>query len=205
MLTAAAVVASLLLVASRRDAIAELQLFAAGGWCPYSSSLDVAGDARLEPGASGTWMVGAGWTFADHLAIVARWQELQADLATGAPRSFDGDLDVSSLNIGARYALLDSADVPRPWLELGGGWYHGSGELSRETGARDTSGDARERSFAASADAAGFTAAAGLELRLSPALAVVVELRYHWAADLEYLTPLAGVRMDLGAALVTRD
>jgi hypothetical protein len=198
---AATTVITFQLGAGCADALTLPKLSAQGGWMPYSSPIDIDGDTRLHAKPAPTYAVGLGWPFGDALEVFARWQQVTTAVEVHASPASAGNLDAFSLTFGARYLFLDRDEVLRPWLDVGAGWYRGSVRIGRQNMSRTSGGNAIKESIVGRGDAAGVTAAAGVDFRLSRPLSLMVEVRYNWASDIDFVTPLAGFSLDLDIAL----
>lgn len=164
-----------------------------GGGLVASSRLDVPeGDFGVGTGSS--YAIEIAYGLGEKLALGLRWQQVFAVLDLEDPSVTDTALDLNALTAGARFAPLAGSLRWQPWLGAHLGWYRARGLVAQTLpGLPGVEGSARERSESRSGDTLGVNVAAGVDLRITESTSIDVELRYHYTAQLDFLTPLVGV------------
>jgi hypothetical protein len=189
-----------------RDARGQIQVGLRGGGLATSSDLALP-DASLGVGGGSSYSVEAGWLLGERWEVGLRWQQVFASLDLDDDSVTGSELDVNALSAGARYFPFAHRHRFRPWVAGHVGWYRADGAVDqRLPGVPVRGGPAPEVSIERQGDTMGFNVGGGLDVEIAERVSIGLELRYHYTAELGFLTPLVGVgiRFDLSGGRLTR-
>jgi hypothetical protein len=189
----AAMCAGALSIGARR-AHGQLHVGLSGGALVPASDLSLP-DASLGVGAGSSYAVETGWLLGKRLELGLRWQQVFASLDLDDDSVTGTALDVGALTAGARFFVLGTEESLRPWVALHVGWYHADGAVDQVSGVPARGRPAPEVSTERRGDTMGLNVGGGLDVEIAERLSVGLELRYHYTAELNFLTPLVGFRV----------
>jgi hypothetical protein len=180
-----------------RHAHAQLHVGVRGGALVAASGLSLP-DASLGVGAGSSYALEAGWMLGERLELGLRWQQVFASLDLTDDSVTGTQLDVGALTGGVRCFVLGTAATLRPWIALHVGWYRADGAVDQVSGVPSRGRPAPEVSTERHGDTMGFNVGGGVGVAVTELLSIDLELRYHYTAELGFLTPLLGfsVRFD---------